>query len=302
LAAFSFDSSLVAVVFNAFVTFWSIADREQLVFQEKVLMDEEEGGKNQGSYKCVEFGSGDAAFHLFVDCKEKVLKVWNLLNLTVAWKWSPEGNSSIDSMALDSFANRIAVFTSSKKLLLFPIGGPKPQSQISLSISPKQALFVPITKSKSNVAENQSLLVFADHQQGLFALLPKGHSNLGITGKSILSFEDTDLVQTPFAMMLLEHKERELLNSGHDLESSVIRKYFDEDVNADRLVEEMFLKVPSHVLPPLEKLCATFLNALLIDGCEPAAKASKVTETRRDSEMSSEDDDEMEVEESSYVK
>lgn len=97
-----------------------------------------------------------------------------------------------------------------------------------------------------------SVFYFMNSNQELF--------KLGDTKESETKFVAAEFVEpaTPLAMMLLKKREK-----NEKIEAEEMNTFIQSDMNTDKLVEEMFLKVPSHVLPPINILSKTFLNALL---------------------------------------
>ena len=68
---------------------------------------------------------------------------------------------------------------------------------------------------------------------------------------------DTDDILSPIALMLINKKETKEKPKPEDIES-----YFKTNRSITKLVEDMFLNVPSHVLPPIKILSKTFLQSL----------------------------------------
>lgn len=277
LVAFSHDSSLLAVVFDNVVTFWDTT-HDNLVFKETVLATPD-GPVAENSIVDVHFCQNVATAHFFVEVRETSVKVWNLLNLTgesllsamlilmesnfsisflVQYVYKHEATSKIARSVFDPIMDRLAVITTDHTLTVWPITMATALYNVTLEDLVLGAVYVPIADGSRLVYLNQKreLRTIVD------AVLAENLDN-----DIHLLREAEGTKQTPFTKMLIDAKRNELLTGLTETAGSY-GKFLSKYVNSGKVAEEMFLNVPSHVLPPIDKICGQFLDALLGDDDE----------------------------------
>lgn len=267
-SAFSKDSTLLAVVFDTYVTFWDISDQRALVYKDEVVLAEvEDIGQNFGEFKAIGFGAKDETFQYFVEIKQLLVRTWNLFSLKVASKLKLDKNS-ITVAVVDSFSDRVAIFCSNNVLKVLRLFDLTPQITLNIAVEPNTGIFIPDQRT--------SRLMFLDTNQTMYTIVPEDESEqFENSSKMTVSETEKEIPgQTRLARMLIDRKDAEMA-SGQLLPSITdkdIRNYIGPGLRVDMLVEEMFSKVPSHVLPPINILSKTFISSLLIDDDLEVAK------------------------------
>lgn len=125
--------------------------------------------------------------------------------------------------------------------------------EITLADGALSAAYVPI-------ADGSRLIYLNDSHELITVIEADLVGNLGNDVHLLRDVEQT--IQTPFTKMLIDVKRTELL-TGLTGAAASYGKYLSKYVNSSKVAEEMFLNVPSHVLPPVDKICGQFLDALL---------------------------------------
>jgi hypothetical protein len=110
------------------------------------------------------------------------------------------------------------------------------------------------TDSKSRSVLFNSKFYCINDKQELFVLGENEHQFL----KTEIMHWNTTENLSPIALMLINKKERKQYLDSQDFEG-----FLQPDIDTNKLVEEIFYNVPSHVLPPMHILCKTFLSSLL---------------------------------------
>jgi hypothetical protein len=224
-----------------------------------------------------------------VEVKETVLRVWDIVNLCIRWKWTPPIGSQIETTVasqiqaavVDIISNTIAVFVSNGKLYFFDINSDTDRLCIDVNLSSGSCtgfgLFVPKKTRPTSFRPQSGQSPLFEESQLLFMNLNQELLTVANVKEPLTQAQEEEVratavledmeSQTPFAKMLIE-KRRKALDSGKahvSVKAEEMRAHFDDQpIDADLLVDKMFLKVPSHVLPPLDRICGTFLSSLLI--------------------------------------
>jgi len=252
LIAFSNDSSLLSVVFDNVVTFWDTTHSENLVFKETVLALAA-ASVDESLLVGVHFCQNVATSHLFIEVREKSVKVWNLLNLTV--QYSRNFSTAIARTVFDPIMDRLALIATDHKLTVWPISLTAELYNVHLTDLMMGAVYVPIADG--------SRLIYLNEKRELRTIVDADLAE-NLTNDIHLLREAEETKQTPFTKMLIDAKRNELLTGLKETTGSY-GKFLSKYINSTKVAEEMFLNVPSHVLPPIDKICDQFLDALLGD-------------------------------------
>ncbi|RWS14561.1 WD repeat-containing protein 75-like isoform X1 [Dinothrombium tinctorium] len=263
----SSDSSVLAISFDSFITLWDISDEKLLIYKHDLTVVDD---SHQRVVQKLDFASKDKSY-LLLETKATVVRIWSLLSLSVLWRWTPPSPNFVDCSNLDPATNNVAVFLSNASVKIFSIESKTPLLSINLQkskLDPNNkyiyfSLFIPRKSSVADKIFQCSHLCCMNIDQELMVILSKDESDV----KDSSSENHLQLVGnaenfTPFAMMLFNKKDKEL-SSNINAEYDDLNKYFEGEVDSKKLVDEMFFKVPSHVLPPMEKMCSVFLKSLL---------------------------------------
>ncbi|KAI1289550.1 WD repeat-containing protein 75 [Halotydeus destructor] len=250
--SFSTDGSLISVVFENTITFWDAENLRKVALNEAAQLVHEELDINEDEIVLAAFARGQDG-HLFIEVRSRRITVWNLLNLTIEWSVSFEEACILST--IDHEANQIAVFLQGpfrQRAQIYALKGLKNIMDHSLAGDSKAlaAMFVVSEYSENNV------LVYINNAQELFAVVPEDKVDIGL--KIVGELVNSMASQTPFAKLLIAKKQEEMTGKPSSVDS------VSHDLNKmdiGRIVDEMFLNVPSHVLPSPEIFCSRFLQA-----------------------------------------
>ena len=257
LVSFSSDSSLMTVLFQSTLTFWTLSG-DHFRHQEIVLSEEE---IDTATVIGFQFGSGHLS-HLFLEVRGSTIRVWNISTLNgrlitliirkilirmpflVFWKFEYLENFTI--MSYESTENILACFTSNNRLLMFDVKQETPilSTAIPSQVTIKSSLFIPI--------EGQQRLVMLTGDQQLLALLP-----------------EAGVIKSPEKMTSEESSQDQMIvgkrigMTGYIDPHLDTKKLITESFDCDKVADKMFIKVSSHVMPPIQKLTSVFLKCLL---------------------------------------
>jgi len=260
----SLDSSILAISCDALTTLWDISDVNALKYRERLLPDQ----ADNSSIIALNFGSQNKS-SCILETRNRSLRVWDLLDLSVIKQWSPSKALKITLSIFDSLNNRAFVYLSDKKISIFYLDHDVPVMNISYStgnLKKGQILSGLIVSqkypSKDEIFTNTALcLLDSNHQLTALGL---SHSQEAHFNTENDLEEETKL--TKFAKMLLDAKKKATAEQA--IKEIEMEKYFSSQIDSKKLVEELFINTPSHVLPPIETLSKKFLSSLLIQTTE----------------------------------
>ena len=143
---------------------------------------------------------------------------------------------------------------SNTNIILFDIDSAEERQTIVLRSRETPVIGAVFTDERSNESEPllaNSKLYCMNVKQELFVVAENKQRPVRT---EIMPWNASDNL-TPIALMLMSKKEKK--DQIQDLQS-----YFKTNRSISQLVEDMFLNVPSHVLPPIDILSKTFLQSL----------------------------------------
>lgn len=262
MAKWSADSSLLAVVFDHFITLWDYNDKSSLKFMEKLSVEDK-----KSKLLFIEFGNEDKSY-LLIEVRNYKIQVWNLLQLSGnVWffshssahylyfsvVWTHERFETITSFAFNKWQNKLAVITNTN-ITLFDIDSDEELKSIeltSIETPVTAALFTDETCDESEPFLADSKLYIINSKQELFVVCERRERPIRT---QIMEWNATDNL-TPIALMLMNKKDK-------SEQISDTQSYFKTNTSISKLVEDMFFNVPSHVLPPIDILSKSFLQSL----------------------------------------
>ncbi|XP_054164142.1 WD repeat-containing protein 75-like [Oppia nitens] len=252
LANWSADSSLLAVVYDNYVTLWDICDKLVLRFMTKLSVED----KNESTIIFVEFGRQNKS-HFLIEGRQTEIKVWNLLDLSVLWKY--QLYERIVCIDFNQWENKLAV-TTNRIIQFMSIDSDDVIATVDLSQSQQSIIATVFTDEMPNnvLLDNKkptlekTQFYCMNSSQELFVLSERRSQ----MSTQVMSWQTDDYL-SPIAAMLMNKKERKETLKNDEFDS-----YFKTNLKLSKLVNDMFFNVPSHVLPPIDILSKTFLTAL----------------------------------------
>lgn len=245
-ASFTSDSSLFALLFRKIVNFYGIS-KNTLELRDINLYDADLNVPVSGM--C--FGYKNYS-HLFFQVRGRRIKIWNILDQKVIWTF--DNSSSLLNLTIDPVSNQISCFSSDNNLLLLSFNKSDPEKS--------DLLKVPTGKLGSGDGWDIQPMI-----------LPKGgrrsKNNLILvtSNQEFFSLENLEENETFIDSVPMDENQTRFFGQVLDCESTFVPLIHPRKIvpqfNVDRLAEQLFLKNPSHTLPPMEQLCDTFMRCLL---------------------------------------
>ena len=180
-------------------------------------------------------------------------------------RWSPCESLYIILSVFDSLNNRAFVYLSDKSICLFFLGVDLPTITIPYSTGYLKSgqilsgLVIPQKyPSKDEIFSNTALCLMDSYHQ-LRAL--------GLASSQEAQYNPEDDLEeksklTPFAKMLLNEKKKVSVEKA--MKEIEMEKYLGPNSDSKKMIEELFINTPSHVLPPIETISKKFLASFLI--------------------------------------
>lgn len=238
---FASDSSLMAVLSGNQIKFYGISDGN---FGFRDINLRGDSNFNQVSGMC--FGHGKNS-RLFVEVRGNLITIWDLFLQTVFWRY--ENYAEIINLTIDTNSNQMTCFSADNSLLMFSFDmkDPKKVSTEKLG-SGKDWNIKPFVVPKCNRRSKNCIVLFTSDYELIFLDQETG-CDIGKDNTAI------------------ESAGTRLFGQVVSGESKVVPVIHPQKVvpqfNVDRLVDQMFLKNPSHTLPLIEQLCSSFMTCLI---------------------------------------
>lgn len=240
-SCFSSDSSIIAVLFGNLLNFYGVSER--ILEHHDVSLSHPADSNDQVSGIC--FGFNEFS-HLFVDIKGKSIYVWDLFDQKVLWSYlSP---ASLSNLAIDASSNQMSCFSADNCVLLFSFRHQTPKiiSTAHLGLGWDWTI-KPFFMSKP-INNSNLILLTSDHQ-----IISVGNSSRCFKPIREGTMEGVDEARMFGVVVGGESK----------VVPMTLKRLYIPPFNVDRLVDQIFLKNPSHTLPPIEQLCSTFMTCLV---------------------------------------
>ncbi|CAG2169774.1 unnamed protein product [Oppiella nova] len=247
IANWSSDSSLLAIAYDNFLTLWDVVDTNVLKFMTKLSVEE----KKDSKLIFVDFGYEERS-HFLIEGRQQLVKVWNLLDLSIVWMLQPY--ETIQSISLNKWENKLAV-ASNTIITFYGLDSEEPVGSVPINTKNQPIIATLFTDEEAFVLKDHryNQVLQKSNRQELFVL---GDNLYKPPQTQVMNWNTGDLL-SPMALMLINKKERKEVLKSEEFDS-----YFKTNTSVGKLVEDMFYNVPSHVLPPIDILSKTFLTAL----------------------------------------
>ena len=251
-ACFTSDSSLVAVLFKNIINFYGIS-KNTLELRDINLYDTDLNVPVSGM--CFGYKNNS---HLFVEVRGEAIKIWNIFDQKVIWSYN--NSSPLLNLTIDPVSNQMSCFSSDNNLVLLSFNKSDPEKVPTEKLGSGQGWNIqPMILPKGGRRSKNNLILITSKQE--FVSLGSLEESEAFIGSV-----PTDEGQTRFFIDSVPGQTR-LFGQVVNGESTVVPLIHPRKVvpqfNVDRLVEQLFLKHPSHTLPPMEQLCDTFMRCLL---------------------------------------
>ncbi|XP_074599425.1 WD repeat-containing protein l(2)05287 [Brevipalpus obovatus] len=261
--AMSEDFSILAISSYNKTLLWDSSNILQLDLKGTLLSDEEHREEKLTS---IEFGGSNRS-HLLCETRETSFRTWDLLTLSINNVWQPPNNLRIKFSVFHRATNYCAIFLSSGTLFIHKLGEDfirvdlnPPRNDINLRLI-VQGIFIPQNNKQDELFSEMGLCLVDENQQ-IFSLGLVERDD--IMERDMETEEEIESNLTPYARMLLEEKNK--IKIQDRLDQLEVNQYLGHYQNRRKLVEEMFINVPSYVLPPVESIATSFLSMLLQPG------------------------------------
>jgi len=262
--SFSEDGSVLAVAFQDTVTLWNPTTASFNTTLSHLILDE--------PIKLMEFGK-EECFRFLVCASETMLFAWDVITQEIQWTLE-QLSSPVNCLTVDPKSIYMAAILKNSELFVFvPSSRKSVYHQTSvLGSEPISAVFTPRPNPLKIGPEwlINSRLMIVDSQQELYSLDDK--SSPGINTKLVSQVSRMDsLPWTPFAAMkaqqqvLVAQKLRPVVHN-----TNKIRGY--ESIQS-------LLDTPASALPPMSRICFSFLKTYLTPHDKPSIISTDPAQT-----------------------
>ncbi|XP_053201929.1 WD repeat-containing protein 75-like [Panonychus citri] len=257
--ATSSDFSLLAISFGCNTTIWDSSEFN-LEFKGTFIPPKESNNSVDQNLLSIDFGT-DSQSHLLAETRSTSIRVWDLLTLSVVQLWKPPKNANIKFSFFDESTNRIGCYTRTGCIYILDmekeiarINLTHESADVRLMVS---AIFFPLPRVTEDEIFSHQGLILMDQSQKVYTL---GLTIDDINLKNPID-EDEDAKLSPYARML----KAETFNMKKDekLKQLEVNDYLGPSITRKKLIEDVFINVPSHVLPSVELFCTSFLTSML---------------------------------------
>ena len=261
--AVSSDFSLLAISFGSNVTIWDTSDYN--LESRGTFVPPKDSHLNSIDQTILSIGFGsDIQTNLLFETRSSSVRVCDLLNYSVKQLWKPPKNTYIKFNLYDDQKNRMACYLTNGTIVL--LDTEKEVAKITLSHDTADVrlmvcgIFFPLPRVSDDPIFSHHGIILIDQSQKVYAI---GLSDNKVEELSLSGPIDDELEEnlTPFARMCKE--ERYKVKKEEKLKQLELNQYLGPSITRKKLIEDVFIKVSSHILPPVEKFCTSFLTSLL---------------------------------------
>jgi len=271
----SFDSSMFAINYSHLLTIWNAKEPNDVKYIDTLKLQDD-----QEDYISIEFGTGMMS-HLLAACTKRKLTVWNVSKEEVKWTYVVDDNEiQFKHMIYCSSTKNLVLLDSVGHLDVFSINSidGRPLLRLDLDCNLMKHIHFILFINQSNYKFKQTddlfgdqMLCFMTESKKLFIL--ENQQSKETREKFKLKSEIIETTKTTnaknqvisnFVQELIDRKANQLKQGDYNLTKSLdTLNSFTEKCNLNKLVDDMFYNVPSHVLPPVQMIAKPFLRSLL---------------------------------------
>ena len=278
----SFDSSMFAINYGNLNTVWNSKDLIHVKYIDTLRQANSEIDKED--YLALEFGTGMMS-HLLAGCTLHSLTIWDVSKSEIKWNHTilneqEDANANEEDkkdlhfkqMVYNSSAKNLVLLDSTGRLDVFSINDGQLLFRLNvdthLSKSIKFLLFINQSNYKFKQQQDSlfgdQMLCFMTINKKLFVLehvQSKENRDKFKLIEDIIETTSNKKAISNFVQELIDRKANELKH--YNVAKSLDSINFTDKCNLNKLVDEMFYNVPSHVLPPIQMIAKPFLRSLL---------------------------------------
>ena len=267
----SFDSSMFAINYGSLLTIWNAKDLSDVKYID--TLKQENSNHDKEDYLAIEFGTGMMS-HLVAGCTAHKLTVWNVSKVEIKWTYTLAEDLEFKQMIYNSSTKNLVLLDSAGHLDVFSMNSNDGQPLLRLDVNLSGHIHFLLFINQSNYKFKQpddlfgdQMLCFMTNSKKLFILeneqSKENREKFKLKADIIETTKTTNAISN-FVQELIDRKANHLKQGDYNVTKSLnMVANFTENYSLNKLVDEMFYNVPSHVLPPVQMIAKPFLRSLL---------------------------------------